>query len=975
MSSSIALPDAPSVVAGHGRAAILTPDGELLLLPTADAVARLRSLPPPILVHAPATFRRLGMRPGPAFDLLELFAFVRPAHSAAPTPRGLALALDDDRPMFGLEAEATRLADLAAALLNQLVQGRDTLLNRDAATLAARMQKAGWGWGGYVTHALGRPDAAASSEPLKVWKRLPEWDDTAPLPPPSSHPVSQAEARTRLATMLGPHAEARPGQADYAGAAAAAFAPREIRGDPHLVLAEAGTGTGKTLGYLAPASVWAEKNKGAVWISTFTRHLQRQIDSELERLIPDPTERRRRVVVRKGRENYLCLLNLEDAVNTATGGFMNQQTIPLGLVARWAMASDDGDIQGGDLPGWLPELHGAGAGGGGGLIASLADRRGECIHAACPHWRRCFVEHTIRRSRTAELVVANHALVMTQAAWGGLDDNAVPTRYVFDEGHHVFDAADSAFSAALSGLEAAELRRWLRGAEGGRSRARGLRKRLDDLVADRAALIAPLDAALQAASALPPSDWSSRMQEAERDRGDPDPDSLETARPNPSEAFLRLVRRQVLARVGGADGGPSARAPVGAMETDVFPISQDLAQAADRLARSLARIAEPLATLRERLLGRLDDEAEELDETTRHRIEAIGRSLNRRALNPLQAWRSMLGSLTEPPAEPGQRPGHVLFLRLDRRNDGRTERTSMDGAGMDGARDIDVGLHRHWLDPTIPFAATLAAPAQGLLVTSATLRDAGDGDPEIAWAAAEARVGALHLPSPAIRAAVASPFDYAEQTRAFVVTDLAAGDMNQLAAAYRALFVASGGGGLGLFTAISRLRAVHSRIAPDLEQAGIPLYAQHVDAMGNATLVDIFRAEEESCLLGTDAMRDGVDVPGNALRLVVFERTPWPRPDILHRERRIHLSDGDPKGYDDRIVRLRLRQAFGRLIRRASDQGVFVLLDRQAPTRLLSAFPPGVVVRRVGLAEAVNQTRAFLARETSPTTGPATSGG
>ena len=163
------------------------------------------------------------------------------------------------------------------------------------------------------------------------------------------------------------------------------------------------------------------------------------------------------------------------------------------------------------------------------------------------------------------------------------------------------------------------------------------------------------------------------------------------------------------------------------------------------------------------------------------------------------------------------------------------------------------GCNRHWLDPTIPFAATLAAPAQGLLITSATLRDSGDRDPEIAWTSAEARVGALHLPSPAIRAAVASPFDYAEQTRAFVVSDVASGNLDQLAAAYRALFMASDGGALGLFTAISRLRAVHAKIAPELEAAGIPLYAQHVDAMGNATLVDIFRAEEESCLLGTDA--------------------------------------------------------------------------------------------------------------------------
>jgi ATP-dependent DNA helicase DinG len=940
VSPSIALPDAPSVVAGHGRAAILTPDGEVLVLPTAEAAALLRTLPPPILVHAPATFRRLGMRPGPAFDLLDLFAFVRPAQTAAPTPRGLAMALDDDYPPIGLEAEVTRLPDIAAALLNQLAQGRDTLLNRDGAMLAARMQRAGWGWGGYATHALGRADAAASNEPLKIWKKLPEWEDSAPLPPPSSHPVSESEARLRLAAMLGPHAEQRPGQGDYAGAAAAAFAPREVRGDPHLVLVEAGTGTGKTLGYLAPASVWAEKNKGAVWISTFTRHLQRQIDDELGRLIPDPTERRRRIVVRKGRENYLCLLNLEDAIGTASSGFMNQNIVPLGLIARWALVTDDGDLQGGDLPGWLPELF------GGGLITSLADRRGECIHAACPHWRRCFIEHTIRRSRTADLVVANHALVMTQAAWGGLDDNVVPTRYVFDEGHHVFDAADSAFSASLSGTETAELRRWLRGAEGGRSRARGLRKRLEDLVADRPALEAPLDAALQAANGLPPSDWASRMRE-----DDPDLEGVEPARPNPSEAFLRLIRRQVLARTAGAE----ARVAFGSMECDVFPLNDEAAQAAERLARALNRISEPLASLRERLLARLDDEAEDLDEATRNRIEAVGRSLTRRALNPLQAWQAMLGSLAGKQPDPGERPSHVLFLRLDRR---------------DGLRDLDVGLHRHWLDPTIPFALTLAAPAQGVLVTSATLRDSGDRDPETAWASAEARVGAPHLPSPAIRAAVASPFDYSEQTRAFVVSDVAPGNLDQLAAAYRALFLASEGGALGLFTAISRLRAVHQRIAPELEQAGLPLYAQHVDAMGNATLVDIFRAEEESCLLGTDAMRDGVDVPGNALRLVVFERTPWARPDILHRERRIHLSDGDPKGYDDRVVRLRLRQAFGRLIRRASDRGVFVLLDRQAPSRLMSAFPAGVVVQRLGLAQVVNETGAFLRTRAFLSPGP-----
>lgn len=927
--SRILLPAAPAVVAGVGRAAILTTDGELLLVPAEEGARLLGTMPPPVLVHVPATFRRLGLRSAPALDLLELFAFVLPARSAAPTPRGLALALDLPPPKPGLEAEAALLPELTRALLARLAAGRDLPANRDAAALAARMGEKGWDWASLVLAALGRPEEKGSSDALRVWKRLPEWQEIAPPPPPASIPVQPAEARRRLAAMLGPDAEQRPGQADYAAAAAAAFAPREARGDPHMVLAEAGTGTGKTLGYIAPASLWAQRNKGPVWISTFTRHLQRQVEAELARLYPDPEERRRRVVVRKGRENYLCLLNLEDAVGVATAGGSPASIIPLGLIARWAAATADGDIQGGDLPGWFAELFGISA------TLGLADRRGECIHAGCPHWKKCFVEHTIRRARTAELVVANHALVMAQAAWGGIDDTTVPVRYVFDEGHHLFDAADSAFAAELSGIEAAELRRWLLGAEGGRSRARGLRRRTEELVAARPELETPLAAILQAARALPASGWATRLEAPQ-----PELAGVEPGRANPTEAFLRLARRQVLARIPG--GGESDRS--GMFECDLDPVLPELPAAAEDLARALGRIEAPLRSFVQRLAARLDEEAEELDEAMRNRIEGTCRSLKRRALDYLTEWQAMLRAIGRPPPEPGARPEQVMFLHLERRDGG----------------DRNVGLHRHWLDPTIPFAATLVQPAHGLLVTSATLRDTAGDDPEAAWQAAEARAGAVHLPAPAIRVAVASPFDYAEQTRAFIVTDVNARDLASLAAAYRALFLASGGGALGLFTAIARLRAVYSRIAPALEEAGITLLAQHVDAMDNATLVDVFRIEQESCMLGTDAMRDGVDVPGAALRLVVFERVPWPRPDILHRERRIHLSGGDPTRFDDRVVRFRLRQAFGRLIRTASDRGVFVLLDRQTPGRLLSAFPPGVEVRRVGLAEAVAETRAFL---------------
>jgi ATP-dependent DNA helicase DinG len=911
------LPDAPALVAGFGRGALLTPDGELLTLPAAEVGRRLRDLPPPLLVHAPATWKRLGLPPMAACDLLELLAFARPAHPAAPTPRGLAVSLDRDPPADD-EAAAALLPELATDLLRHLAGMRNNPLNRDAAMLAAKLgTELHWPWAESVLAALGQPDARPSLDPLKVWRRLPEWEDESPPPPPAHTPITPAEARRRLADILGEDAEQRPQQSDYASAAAGAFQAREARGAPKLVLAEAGTGTGKTLGYVAPASLWAERNGAPVWISTYTRNLQRQIDQETARLYPDPAERRRRVVVRKGRENYLCLLNMEEQMGAAQ---MAGMLLPLALAARWALFTRDGDLMGGDFPGWLAELFGHHA------IWLLADRRGECVHSACGHYKQCFVEHSIRRARGATLVIANHALVMVQAALGGGEDGR-PLRLVFDEGHHLFDAADAAFSADLTGGETAELRRWLLGAEGGRSRARGLARRMEELVGDRPDLLMPLEDALQAARALPGPGWPSRLAENDP-RG-------------PAEEFLHAVRRQVLARIQENDAGYG-------VECDVHPLNPGVPAAAEALADALVRLHAPLQALRDRLNARLEDEAEELEVGDRIRIEAAVRGIERRALMPLTAWGAMLRSLRDPPRAPGQRPDSVDWFALERRE----------------GREVDAGMFRHHLDPTEPFATTVAAPAHGVLITSATLRDSGEeadgGDPDAAWRAAEARTGAAHLAAPAIRAAVPSPFDYAARTRVLVVTDVAREDFGRIAAAYRALFMAAGGGGLGLFTAVRRLREVHARIAEPLAGAGIPLYAQHVDAMDNATLVDVFRAEESSCLLGTDAMRDGVDVPGRSLRLLVFDRVPWPRPTILHRERRLHLSEGRPKAHDDAIARHRLRQAFGRLVRRADDKGVFVLLDARCPSRLLAGLPEGVIVRRCGLRDAIAETRGFL---------------
>ena len=906
-STPLKLPVAPVLVANHAGAVWLTPDGEIETLPGRDAAANAFKTMP-VVYHAKATSAHLGSEPFPALDVLELLAFVHPAKFCTPTPLGIARFLGLPEPA-GLEDQAATLIQ-AVEHLHRGLSGASA----DAEGIAWSMGRAGWPWAASVSAAFGggngdaKHRAANPADAFRAWRDLPEWSEHAPPPQPRHLPVSPDEAEAQLTTALGAEAEARPQQVLFTREVTRAFDPVDEAAHPRTVLAQAGTGVGKTQGYLAPASLWADRNDGTVWVSTYTRNLQRQLDGELDRVYPNPTEKPLRAVIRKGRENYLCLLNFEDAVGRLSAD--TGTAIGMGLLARWIGATRDGDMIGGDFPSWLPDLLGFP------VAMGLTDRRGECIYSACSHFSKCFIERTVRRARRAKIVVANHALVMVQAALGG-DEAYRPARYVFDEGHHIFDAADSAFSAHLSGGETAELRRWFLGAEGRRgSRSRGLRARIEDLIGEDEAAVAALGELLQAARTLPGPGWMTRLTE-----GNP---------AGPAESFLRLVRQQVYARDKNADS------PYG-LETDAAPPVDGMIGAALELLDALTEIKRPAGVLIGCLARQLDDEADDLDTATRQRVEAVARSLERRGVIQVGDWCKMLTSLGQEIPE-----GFVDWMSVERI----------------GGRDFDIGLHRNWVDPTQPFAETVIAPSDGTLITSATLRD-GHGDDAGAWARARLRTGLDKVGDETLTLDVASPFDYPSQTRVFVVSDVDKNDTGQVAAAYRELILAAGGGVLGLFTSIARLRNVHARLVEASGLNDVTMLAQHVDPLDIGTLIDIFRSDEDSCLLGTDAARDGIDVPGRSLRMVIYDRVPWPRPTILHRERKKAFGGSR---YDDSITRLRLKQAYGRLIRQAADRGVLVMLDRAMPSRLLDAFPAGVGVRRVGLAQAISESAAFLDR-------------
>lgn len=887
----------PALHASHAGIWIASPNGETRRIGKAEAVAKAAETPL-ILLNAPLVAQRLGYAELSGLDLLELFAFVHPARFAVPTPKGLANVL-------GLEAASQdeaipRLLQAAAVKLLATLTDPNWPEREGAWDAAQALTRLRWPWARVVSDQLPKPQ----SKERWLFSKLPEWEETPPRTPPRSVQLKQAAVEAQLARLTGSGAEVREGQHAFARSAAHIFDPRRRKGEPNMLLAEAGTGIGKTLGYLAPASLWAQEADGAVWISTYTKALQRQLVGEARRVFPDDATFRQKVVVRKGRENYLCLLNLEDALQ---GGFAGRAAILAHLVARWAAFTADGDMIGGDLPGWLTTLFRRNG------TTALTDRRGECIYAGCPHYRKCFIERASRASAQADIVIANHALMMVNAARGREEANR-PTRIIFDEGHHLFDAADSTFAAALTGAEMIEIRRWVIGPEGkARGRRRGLSARLADVASyDEEGGLA-IEAAREAAEALPGDGWLGRVNE-----GVPS---------GPAERLLAAVRATVYARdEGQAESGYG-------LETEYANLDAPLIEAIADLMKALEALVKPLMVLGQRLEALVEEAPDWLDSAARARIEGAMASLSWR-VDTLRGWIALLGR-GGGPAD----PDFVDWLAVDR------------GEG----REYDIGIHRHWLDPTRPVSSVVLKPAHGILTTSATLRSGGD------WDTAAARTGAAHLDHDVEHFSAPSPFDYARQAEVLIVTDIQRGDLPALAGAYAALIAASQGGALGLFTAIRRLRSVHARIADRLARDGLPLYAQHVDPMDTGTLVDIFRDDPHASLLGTDALRDGVDVPGHSLRLVIMEHVPWPRPDILHKARRLA---GGGMDYDDRLIRSRLAQAFGRLIRKADDHGHFVLLSSATPSRLLTAFPAGTPIHRVTLDEAVRRIKSGLSPAT-----------
>ena len=633
-----------------------------------------------------------------------------------------------------------------------------------------------------------------------------------------------AQAVAQAFAGQGPLAQANTHFRPRAGQVAMAEAVAQVIQDGGALVAEAGTGVGKTFAYLVPALLSGQR----LLVSTATKALQDQLFlrdlPRVQAALGVPV----RAALLKGRSSYLCLERLERACRGVPGQLLDPQWLrALARVQQWARGTRSGDLD--ELPG-LDEATP--------VLPLITSTRDNCLGAACPQASACHVNRARADALAADVVVVNHHLFFADLALrtAGVAELLPRARVVvFDEAHQLCD-----IGLQFTGLQVGTgaLRAFARDALAeGLAQARGLAPWL------------PLATALEDAV-----------------RG------LRQAAGTHPEG-TRLPWQEAL--------------PQGVPASAWHQAMHCLGQACAALVAAL---------------GVLQDKAPALAQ-----LHVRGTGLMQRMAHF---------------AVPGV-PGAVRWL--------------------------DVGTQLRFVESPPDIADTMRAlmqpvagtPATAWVFTSATL----GGDATLRWF-----TGPCGLEDARILR-VESPFDYVRQAALYVPPDMPLPSSS--AAHSQAVAVLAGDaamrlGGRTMVLTTTR-RALHAIGAALQERlAGQDLTVLVQGQQPRHLLLQRLR-QGGAVLVGAGSFWEGVDVPGDALQLLVIDKLPFAPPDDpLAQARAQRLEAAGRSAFREHALpeaAVALQQGAGRLIRHEADRGVLVVCDTRLRTmgygkRLRAALPP-----------------------------------
>jgi ATP-dependent DNA helicase DinG len=732
--------------------------------------------------------------------------------------------------------------------------------------VAARMHDDGIGFG------IVDNDASA----LYVVVEVPRASETTRLDPQAvaddlgpAGPIARAHARY----------EDRESQRAMAGMIA------RIYNEGGVGLLEAGTGVGKSLGYLVPALRWAAANGERTIVSTNTINLQEQlVGKDLPFLARALTDQKVRFALLKGWRNYLCRARLEQATAGAAQLFDDGMAAEVAALVAWADRTRDGSLA--DLPvPPRPEVWDE--------VAAEADN---CTRMKCAHFEECFVFRARRAAAEADVIVVNHHLLLAdlavrRAAQNWADAAVLPAygRLIVDEGHHLEDAAATHLGCTVT------RRALLRLVNRLDRRGKGLLPALASRLASSKDLLSTASLDLVEAR-LAPSVSGLREKSALLF------DLLDVYLQESGKPVVRLTQ---------------------AFATD--PIWRaGLTTALEDTLGEIELLHTGLRLVRERIEGstRLDEAlAPLLNEmrTVARRLQAAGDGLRR--------------GLAPPPDDDSVRWVEVR---------GRDRSVVVSSVPLDLAPILRDDLFKR-LDSTIVTSATLTASDGGGRVAGDARRfdflaaRLGLDDTELA-----PRTAVFESPFDYdVQSLLAIPTDIPAPN---VDADGHRAAINRIVLE---VAEASDGGLFVLFTSHREVRQLAAELRARGMERRWPLLV-HGDE-GRDVLLDRFRSAGQAILLGTASFWEGVDVPGDALRGLVIAKLPFrvpSEPVTAAQCEAIEARGGDAfVEYMLPHASLRLKQGFGRLIRTATDRGVVVIGDSRVVTKrygrgLLDALPP-----------------------------------
>ena len=713
----------------------------------------------------------------------------------------------------------------------------------------------------------------------------------------------------RIDRDLGPEGAVAGGLARYEdrpGQRAMAQAIARLYNQGGIGLLEAGTGVGKSLAYLLPALRWAAANGERTVVSTNTINLQEQlVGVDLPFLAGALQDQKVRFALLKGWRNYLCLLRLEQARTSGTALFEDTLATEIEALEAWANRTTDGSRS--DLPA-EPRAE---------VWDEVAAEPDLCIRHNCPHYSKCFVFAARRQAAQADVVVANHHLLLSdlavrRASQNWSDAAVLPSyaRLIVDEGHHLEDAAAKHLGATVTRSALSRLFGRLD------RRGKGLLGALAARLATRGDLLSIASLDLVQAR-LAPSAHAAREKTAHVF------DLLATLLEQHGEATVRLT----------AD---FARHPIwrGGLDAALTDLLQEI-----------GLLGEGLRMVRERL------------ETERSRDDATAMLLNeiQGVARRLTAAGDALQGALRPPADADP---SVRWIEIR-------------------GRERNVAVASVPLDLAPILREDLFARVRTAVITSATLAPESRFEflaRRLGLTTAELTPTTAIFPSPfqyRAQAVLAIPTDFTAPN-----VDAEAHFQQTIRAAID-LASASDGGMFVLFTSHRDVR----RAASELRARGIerrwPLLVHGED--GRDALLRRFRASGRAILLGTASFWEGVDVAGQALRALLIPRLPFRVPSEPVTAANCEAIDArGGNSFAEYMLphaSLRLKQGVGRLIRTASDRGAIVLGDPRAINKaygrgLIDALPPA---RRVIVpwARIVETLREFYGSAAAPEAGRA----